>query len=78
MLTFIDKKQLLAKRLNNPDNFTSTTMNIIKELKFLNMENVTKFLSQEESYRILSVYFYLFIVMTMQITWIIAEKIKFL
>jgi hypothetical protein len=55
MLTFIDKKQLITKEQNKEDNFTTTTMNILKELKFLSMENVTKFLSQDEYHRILSV-----------------------
>jgi hypothetical protein len=68
MLTFIDKKQLLPQEQYKADNLTTTTMNIIKELKFLIMENVTKFLSHEDSTRILSVYFYLFIVMTMKLT----------
>lgn len=55
MLTFIDKKQLITKEQNKVDNFTTTTMNILKELKFVSMENVTKFLRQDESHLILSV-----------------------
>ena len=37
MLTFIDKKQLITKEHNKEDNFTTTTMNILKELKMMNI-----------------------------------------
>jgi hypothetical protein len=58
MLTFIDKKELLPQNSYKADCLSTTTMNIMKEMKFLVMENVTKFLSQEESSKILSVLFF--------------------